>query len=375
MFAAWDAAPRADCPLQACPTPLVVGCTPQGFDPENPDCCLFNWTVTHTGNPGDPPVTEIYLDLEAGTGGPCKDPRQPGPAPPVPAADISLPGWTASYCYLWDNNPISNWAVICFMPISQPLMPGDTLRGSLSVKVNGPLAVQANFPGWHPFEVPPHSVHCHVTDYSPLCLGVNCGLGQFGPHIANDIHGRDQACFWSAGGDWEWKPCPPDVNRDRVVNVLDLIELLLCFGLPAAPDCGQEDINQDGTVNVLDLIELLLHFGEECPQPPPPTPPNDDCPLRLPIVDGLRPFDTTFATTDGLPTNGLNDCAAFGDPQIYNDIWYNYFAECTGVLIVSACDDGFPETGEADYDTKIAIYDGCDVALCPYGGNEIGCND
>jgi hypothetical protein len=42
---------------------------------------------------------------------------------------------------------------------------------------------------------------------------------------------------------------------------LDLIDLLLCFGQPAAPGCESEDINGDGTVNVLDLIELLLEFG------------------------------------------------------------------------------------------------------------------
>ena len=60
-------------------------------------------------------------------------------------------------------------------------------------------------------------------------------------------------------------PCPPDINGDGVVNVLDLIDLLLCFGQPAAPACSPEDINGDGNVNVLDLIELLLAFGQACP--------------------------------------------------------------------------------------------------------------
>jgi len=49
------------------------------------------------------------------------------------------------------------------------------------------------------------------------------------------------------------------------VNVLDLIELLLCFGQPAIPGCESEDVNQDGTVNVLDLIDVLLEFGTTCP--------------------------------------------------------------------------------------------------------------
>ena len=60
-------------------------------------------------------------------------------------------------------------------------------------------------------------------------------------------------------------PCPEDVNGDGDINVLDLIDLLLCFGLPAVPGCEAEDVNDDGSVNVLDLIDLLLLFGTSCP--------------------------------------------------------------------------------------------------------------
>ncbi len=60
-------------------------------------------------------------------------------------------------------------------------------------------------------------------------------------------------------------PCAPDINNDGVTNVLDLINLLLCFGQPAVPGCEGEDINEDGSVNVLDLIALLLEFGQPCP--------------------------------------------------------------------------------------------------------------
>ncbi len=59
-------------------------------------------------------------------------------------------------------------------------------------------------------------------------------------------------------------PSPDDTNRDRTVNVLDLTDLLLCFGQPAIPGCVGQDINGDGTVNVLDLIDLLLVFGQAC---------------------------------------------------------------------------------------------------------------
>ena len=56
-----------------------------------------------------------------------------------------------------------------------------------------------------------------------------------------------------------------DITGDGAVNVLDLIELLLCFGLPASPPCDVADLNGDGTVNVLDLIDMLLVFGASCP--------------------------------------------------------------------------------------------------------------
>jgi hypothetical protein len=60
--------------------------------------------------------------------------------------------------------------------------------------------------------------------------------------------------------------CPEDITGDGAINVLDLIELLLCFGQPATPPCDTgQDVNGDGTVNVLDLIDLLLAFGTSCP--------------------------------------------------------------------------------------------------------------
>ena len=60
-------------------------------------------------------------------------------------------------------------------------------------------------------------------------------------------------------------PCPTDINGDGSTNVLDLIDLLLCFGQPAVPGCEPQDVNGDGSVNVLDLIGLLLAFGQNCP--------------------------------------------------------------------------------------------------------------
>ncbi len=60
--------------------------------------------------------------------------------------------------------------------------------------------------------------------------------------------------------------CPEDTNGDGVTNVLDLIDVLLCFGQPDTPPCDTgQDVNGDGVTNVLDLIDLLLAFGQACP--------------------------------------------------------------------------------------------------------------
>jgi hypothetical protein len=52
-------------------------------------------------------------------------------------------------------------------------------------------------------------------------------------------------------------PCPPDVNGDGIVDVLDLLNVLAAWGAVGGP----EDINGDGIVDVLDLLELLGAWG------------------------------------------------------------------------------------------------------------------
>ncbi len=71
-------------------------------------------------------------------------------------------------------------------------------------------------------------------------------------------------------------PCPEDVNGDGVVNVLDLVQVLLCFGDPPTPPCDtpcgiggagevETDINQDSFIDGLDLAALLVAYGNVCP--------------------------------------------------------------------------------------------------------------
>ena len=60
-------------------------------------------------------------------------------------------------------------------------------------------------------------------------------------------------------------PSPADLTGDGMVNVLDLIEMLSCYGQTAVGGCASADLTDDGVINVLDLIALLLDFGSPAP--------------------------------------------------------------------------------------------------------------
>jgi len=99
------------------------------------------------------------------------------------------------------------------------------------------------------------------------------GDGNVGEAVPFDLDGNDRILDGDGNriatvdmGAYEFDPaCPTDVNGDGVTNVLDLIDLLRCFDLPADPGCEDEDVNGDRIVDHLDLIDLLLAFGTSCP--------------------------------------------------------------------------------------------------------------
>ena len=54
------------------------------------------------------------------------------------------------------------------------------------------------------------------------------------------------------------KPANPvDVNRDGVVNILDLVVVVQGLGM----DNPEADVNRDGVVNILDLVEVAGEIG------------------------------------------------------------------------------------------------------------------
>lgn len=96
-----------------------------------------------------------------------------------------------------------------------------------------------------------------------------------------------------------------------------------------------------------------------------PGPPNDECADAEPITgEGTFAFDNTTARTDGLPHEA---CLADWERQIDADVWYCWTSPCTDKIPVSTC-------GLTDLDTRIAVYDGCDVCP-PTDGELLNCND
>jgi hypothetical protein len=101
-------------------------------------------------------------------------------------------------------------------------------------------------------------------------------------------------------------------------------------------------------------------------------PPNDDCFNAEFAVDGVVPFTTVGATTDGpnLPpacdeTDGPNlppACDEGYGLYFLNDVWFLWPAGCAGEVTVSLC--------ESDYDTRLAVYEADE---CP--GALVACND
>ncbi|MCH7721056.1 MAG: hypothetical protein IH988_08725 [Planctomycetes bacterium] len=96
-------------------------------------------------------------------------------------------------------------------------------------------------------------------------------------------------------------------------------------------------------------------------------PENDLCADAFGISDGVTGFTTVGANTDGpaLPSS----CEEGFGLSLVSDVWYDYTATCTGTLTVSTCSD-------ADYDTRLAMYDGfgCTGSLVECNDDGAGCS-
>ncbi len=95
------------------------------------------------------------------------------------------------------------------------------------------------------------------------------------------------------------------------------------------------------------------------------TVPNDECVDRTPVFGGDNAF-TTIGSTD----SGIDDalgCSTSSGPTVFNDVWFEFTAFCTGPLTINTCDG-------TDFNTRISLYDAS--AGCPTSGTSaFACND
>jgi hypothetical protein len=90
--------------------------------------------------------------------------------------------------------------------------------------------------------------------------------------------------------------------------------------------------------------------------PVPAAPSNDNCENALTTASGSFSFTNISATTDGPPVPGS---CGFPDDQIEKDVWFRFFALCTGTATADICNSNF--------DTRIAVYG----PECPGGPDEL----
>ena len=58
-----------------------------------------------------------------------------------------------------------------------------------------------------------------------------------------------------------------DVNRDGVVNILDLTRITAVFGEPVTTANRKADVNADGEINILDLVQVAQDLGQSAVSP------------------------------------------------------------------------------------------------------------
>lgn len=109
-------------------------------------------------------------------------------------------------------------------------------------------------------------------------------------------------------------------------------------------------------------IALIVHALAASAVALPPA--NDACTSAEPIADlGSFAFSTVDATTDG-PINA--PCNFFGQAQVWKDVWFCWTPSASGLVAFATC-------GGATWDTKLAVYAGCDCAAT--GTSILACSD
>jgi hypothetical protein len=164
-------------------------------------------------------------------------------------------------------------------------------------------------------------------------------------------------CYWieitnntdamTTGCRWFWSDSP-EGDGARMVD-----------GSPQIPANGYDasDLNFDSDQAF--CLNLSFNTQQVCDCIPVIN--NETCVQAQPVGEGVFPFSTIDATTDGPPLPiACNKGAGLGFGA---DVYFCYAPSCTGVATASFCNSGF--------DTRVAVYAGCG---CPES-SILSCND
>ena len=113
------------------------------------------------------------------------------------------------------------------------------------------------------------------------------------------------------------------------------------------------------------ISDIIAHRNTrpciECGAEPPA---NDLCANAVMVVEATNGFENIGAELDGPPHAACTDGTL--NPTIFNDVWFNIIAPCTGTMQVSTCN-------LIGFDSRIAVYDNCSCAVDD--ASLLGCDD
>ena len=99
-------------------------------------------------------------------------------------------------------------------------------------------------------------------------------------------------------------PLLGDVNRDGVVNILDVVLVASSFGQPVPEEGNPADVNEDGIVNIVDLVKVAGAMGGGAAAPAAWNPDLKGTPTRAEVQQWLSEAQH-LNLTDAISQRGL----------------------------------------------------------------------
>jgi len=202
-----------------------------------------------------------------------------------------------------------------------------------------------------------------ATALNPFAVSGLCGTASFTACLPAGTY-----WFFAAPNGFEGFPCDSGNNEYQIT--------LTCGGECTPAACGNSDhdcfteggpfCSDAGCCEIVCSVDpfccetawdgiCVAEATQFCVDPPS----NDECEGRIEIFIGDTAF-STFGATTSLPPLDPGCDKGFGT-DIFFDVWFTFNSTEDNTLCISTCNN-------ADFDTRLAVYDACD-------GNLIACND